>query len=128
MQGRVQLQSGLENSFFQFGRLLVVGIISQYSLVQTTANAIAGVLDSKRQNDITELIVSTGCSFREAMELTEKIPKKTIFAARYRDYRIFENTIEHAVDTMKHSGIAAECKKQSDDKAITYTVTINRMV
>ena len=95
---------------------------------ETTANAIAGVSDSKRQNDITELIVSTGCSFREAMELTEKIPKKTIFAARYRDYGIFENTIEHAVDTMKQSGIAAECKKQSDDKAITYTVTINRMV
>lgn len=95
---------------------------------ETTANAIAGVEDSARQNEITDLIVSTGCSFSEAMELTEKVPKKAVFAARYRDYRIFENTIEHAVDTMKVSGINADCKKLSDDTKITYTVTINKMV
>ncbi len=95
---------------------------------ETTANAIAGVKDSKRQNEITDLIISTGCSFREAMELTEQIPKRAVFAARYRDYRIFENTIEHAVDTMKSSGISADCEKQSDDCKITYTVTINKMV
>lgn len=95
---------------------------------ETTANAIAGVNDSKRQNEITELIISTGCSFREAMELTEKIPKKAVFAAKFRDFRIFENTIDHAVETMKASGISADCKKDSDDTGITYTVTINKMV
>lgn len=95
---------------------------------ETTANAIAGVEDSKRQNEITELIASTGCSFREALDLTEKIPKKAVFCARYRDYRIFENTIEHAVDTMKASGINADCEKQTDDSKICYTVTINKLI
>ena len=95
---------------------------------ETTANAIAGVEDTKRQNEITDLIVSRGCSFREAMELTEKVPKRAVFAAKYRDFRIFENTIEHAVDTMKASGISAECKKLSDDGTVTFTVTINKMV
>lgn len=95
---------------------------------ETTANAIAGVEDSVRQNEITELIISSGCSFREAMELTEKIPKKAVFSAKYRDFRIFENTIEHAVDTMKSSGITADCEKTADDSKITYTVTINKMV
>lgn len=95
---------------------------------ETTANAIAGVEGSKRQNEITDLIVSSGCSFREAMELTEKVPKKAVFAAKYRDFRIFENTIEHAVETMKSSGISASSLKQSDDSSITYTITINRMV
>ncbi len=98
------------------------------NISETTANAIAGVEDTKRQNEITDLIISTGCSFREAMELTEQIPKRAVFAAKYRDFRIFENTIEHAVDTMKSSGISADCEKQSDDCRITYTVTINKMV
>ena len=95
---------------------------------ETTANAIAGIEDPTRQNEITELIISSGCSFREAMELTEKIPKRAVFAAKYKDFRIFENTIEHAVDTMKASGISADCEKSSDDSRITYTVTINKMV
>ena len=98
------------------------------NLNEVTANAITGVEDAERQNKITDLIVSTGCSFREALELTEKIPVRAVFAARYRDYRIFENTIEHAVDTMKASGISAECVKQAGESSITYTVTINKMV
>ncbi len=102
--------------------------IMMSNLNETSANAIAGVEDAGRQNEITDLIVSSGCSFREALELTEKIPVRAIFAARYRDYRIFENTIEHAVDTMTASGISAECKKLADDSRITYTVTINKMV
>ena len=95
---------------------------------EETANAIAGLNDEKRQNDITDLIISKGCSFREAYELTEKLPKRQVFAANYRDFRIFENTIEHAVDTMKASGINAQCEKLSDDGKIVYTVTINKMV
>ncbi len=95
---------------------------------ETTANAIAGVDDYVRQNDIIDLIISSGCSFREAYEMTEKVPKKAVFAAHYRDYRIFENTIEHAVDTMQASGISANCKKIADDSKIVYTVTINKLI
>lgn len=42
----IGIPAGLENSFFQFGRLLVVRIISDYGLVQTTANAVANHLDT----------------------------------------------------------------------------------
>ena len=42
----IGIPAGLENSFFQFGRLLVVTIISNYGLVQTTANAVANHLDT----------------------------------------------------------------------------------
>ena len=97
-------------------------------LPEITANSIVKVEDSNRQSEITDLIVSSGCSFNEALELTEKIQKKVVFTAHFRDYRIFENTIEHAVDTMKASGISAECKKLSDDSKILYTVTINKLI
>ena len=42
----IGIPAGLENSFFQLGRLLVVTIISNYGLVQTTANAVANHLDT----------------------------------------------------------------------------------
>lgn len=98
------------------------------NLSESTANALCKVTDAVRQNEITDLIISTGCSFNEAYEMTEKLTKKAVFAAHYRDYRIFENTIEHAVDTMKASGIDAECRKITNDSKIIYTVTINKMV
>lgn len=95
---------------------------------EITANAIAGIDDTERQNDIVDLIIMSGCSYREAYEMTEKTPKKSVFAAHYRDYRIFENTIEHAVDTMQASGINSCCEKSADDSKIVYTVTINKLI
>lgn len=95
-------------------------------ITENNANAIVRVEDSVRQNEITELMASSGCSFNEAYEMTEKMPKKSVLTANFRDFRIFENTIEHAVDTMKASGIDATCNKESDENRILYTVTIKR--
>lgn len=53
----IGIPAGLENSFFQLGRLLVVTIISYYGLVQTTANAVANHLDT------------FGCIFGSSMNL-----------------------------------------------------------
>lgn len=53
----IGIPAGLENSFFQFGRLLVVTIISAYGLVETTANAVANHLDT------------FGCIFGSSMNL-----------------------------------------------------------
>ena len=72
--------------------------------------------------------IRTGLSFNEAMEITELHTKKTVFTAHYKDYRIFENTIEHAIDTMTASGISAKALKHCDDEKIVYTITIDKMV
>ena len=53
----IGVPAGLENSFFQLGRLLVVTIISGYGLVHTTANAVANHLDT------------FGCIFGSSMNL-----------------------------------------------------------
>ena len=98
------------------------------NLPESIANALVRVDSSDRQNEIVDLIISSGCSFSEAYELTEKLKKRVIFTAHYKDFRIFENTIEHAVDTMKASGIDADCRKVADDSKIIYTVTINKLI
>lgn len=53
----IGIPNGLENGVFQLGRLLVVRIIAEYDLTQTTANAVANNLDS------------FGCIFGSAMNL-----------------------------------------------------------
>ena len=53
----IGIPSGIENGIFQLGRLLVMSIISQYSLVHTTANAVANDLDT------------FGCVFGASMNL-----------------------------------------------------------
>ncbi len=53
----IGVPAGLENSFFQLGRLLVVTLIAEYGLVHTTANAVANHLDT------------FGCIFGSSMNL-----------------------------------------------------------
>ena len=42
----IGVPNGLENSLFQLGRLLVVGVITAFGTVQITANVVANVMDS----------------------------------------------------------------------------------
>jgi len=43
---RIGIPSACENSFFQLGRAIVVSMIALFGTVQTSANAVAGVLDT----------------------------------------------------------------------------------
>ena len=43
---RIGIPSACENSFFQFGRLVVVSMIALFGTTQTSANAVANTLDS----------------------------------------------------------------------------------
>lgn len=95
---------------------------------EKTANAISRVDEPKRQNEITELIINNGLSFKEAYEYTDVHNKKTVFMGHFKDYKIFENTIEHAVETMTASGISAKIRKLSDDNSIEYVISINKLI
>lgn len=98
------------------------------SLSESTANALCRITDENRQNAIVDIMISSGLSFREALEVTSMQNKKTVFVAHYKDYTVFENTIEHAVETMTASGIKANCRKAVNNTQIVYTVTIDKMV
>ncbi len=95
---------------------------------EKTANEICRIKDIRLQNEITDLIINNGMSFREALDFTDLHNKKTVFMGHFKDYKIFENTIEHAVETMTASGISAKVRKLSDDRMIEYVISINKMV
>lgn len=98
------------------------------NLSESTANNLCKISDISRLNEVTDLMFSGQISFNEAMEITDLHTKKTVFTAHFKDYRVFENTIEHAIDTMTASGISASVQKNCDDEKIIYTITIDKMV
>lgn len=100
-------------------------ITSGYS--ESIANSICKINDENRQKAVVDMMDNLDISFNEAYEATEE-QKKTIFSAHFKDYTIFQNTIEHAVAMMTASGIQARTEKNITDSSIVYTVTINKVV
>lgn len=98
------------------------------SLSETIANQLCRLTDTQLQNDITDILISSDISFGEALRLLSEPKSKTVFIAHYKDYTIFENTIEHAVETMSASGIRVDISKKSDSKRISYSIVIDKMV
>lgn len=100
-------------------------IASGYS--ESVANALCKINNINRQKAIIDMMDSLDISFNEAYEATEE-HKKTVFSAHFKDYTVFQNTIEHAVAMMTASGIKAHTDKNVTEDSIVYTVTINKMV
>ncbi|MBQ7545980.1 MAG: ParB/RepB/Spo0J family partition protein [Clostridia bacterium] len=56
--------------------------------------------------------------------LKQPEPKRKPPIKLFKDVRIFVNTINHAIDTMRHAGIAADAKRQETDDYIEYHIRI----
>ena len=96
-------------------------------LSEENANSLCKISDYHRQKRIIEMMTSQGISFTEAYEATQE-QKKSVFSAHFKDYTVFQNSIEHAVAMMNASGISARSVKQVSENEIIYTVTINKVV
>lgn len=93
-----------------------------------TANLLCNIKDENKLNKVTDVIISSGLSFNEALKIIEDEMPKSVLVAHYKDLKVFENTVEHAIDTMTASGIRAQTVKNENNTHIVYTVTINKMV
>lgn len=102
--------------------------IMSSGISESTANALCKISDENRQNAIVDMMIKAGIGFNEAYELTNAEGKKTVFVARYKDYTVFENTIEHAVDTMSASGIKVKIDKAENNMKIVYNISIDKMI
>lgn len=106
----------------------IISVIIRNNLNEETANALLRIPDEEKQKQITELMINSGVSLKEAIELTKSSEKKPVFAARYKDTTIFENTIEHAVSTMTASGIQVKSEKTENENELVYKISINKMI
>ncbi len=95
---------------------------------EVTANKLSRITDKNRLYKVAEYIVSDKVSFSEAMRLTEKPNLRTVVSAHFKDYTVFNNTIEHAIETMRASGINTSLDKFENEEKIVYTMVVNKLI
>lgn len=106
-------------------------IILKYKLTERHARVLLRLCNEKRKIALTK-VVENSLNVHQTEELVEELlndhytEKKHMQNKRFviKDVRIFINTLNKAIDTMKLSGINAESKKTESEEYIEYSVKI----
>ena len=104
--------------------------IVQAALTERHARALLRLEDEAQRQRVLETIVAGRLNVQEAdrlidAQLLPRTPQKKRATIRLvRDVRLFVNTIHHAVDTMKRSGIPAVSESTESEDYFIYTVRI----
>ena len=101
-------------------------------LSERHARALLRLGEKEEQLRAIREIVRRGLTVSETDNMIEqwliaknsKPPKKPETTYVFKDLRLFLNTINHAVDTMRHSGIRADLNRVEDDTSICMTIRI----
>lgn len=107
--------------------------ITLYGLSERHARALLRLPTTTMMNQVIDTVAEQGLTVSATEQLicdlltktneTEKKGKKVMV---FKDVRIFINTLNHAVTTMRKSGINATATKNETDKFIEYTVRIDK--
>lgn len=109
-------------------------IITENELTERHARAFLRIQNEEQRSIILKEVIEKNLNVAQTEKLVadaitvrplpQKTPKRRLFVAK--DIRIFMNTIDHAVDTMKQSGIAAIAEKQETETVIEYRIRIEK--
>ncbi|MBR5478651.1 MAG: ParB/RepB/Spo0J family partition protein [Clostridia bacterium] len=108
----------------------VIKLIIENNLTERHARALLRLENSELQESALQNIIARNLNVSQTDEYVERLlvektkpsPKRTVFV--FKDVRPFVNTINHAVDTMRSSGIKADLTKKEDDSALHMTISI----
>ncbi|MCL2445724.1 MAG: ParB/RepB/Spo0J family partition protein [Oscillospiraceae bacterium] len=105
--------------------------IEHAKLTERHARALLRVTDPVLQRELLQRIIKRKMNVHEAETFITNTLQEVNVPARarphvrlVRDVRLFVNTIHHAVDTMRSSGIEAHSEKSENDDYLIYTVMI----
>ncbi len=107
--------------------------ITLYGLSERHARALLRLPTTALMNQVIDTVAEQGLTVSATEKLicdilTKSQPKetkgKTVMV--FKDVRIFINTLNHAVTTMRKSGINATASKNETDSYIEYTVKIDK--
>lgn len=107
--------------------------IMLYGLTERHARAILRLPTTALMNQVIDTVAEQGLTVSATEKLICDIltkncdkDKKGRTVMVFKDVRIFINTLNHAVTTMRKSGINATATKNETDKYIEYTVKIDK--
>ncbi|MBS6164473.1 MAG: ParB/RepB/Spo0J family partition protein [Clostridiales bacterium] len=105
--------------------------INRAGLTERHARALLRICDEKQREHALGVIIEKGWNVAKSEEYIDRLlqgeaakPKKKRPTMVVKDVRIFMNTLRHAVDTMKKSGIAAQSRQNETEEYIEYMVRI----
>lgn len=108
--------------------------ITEHELTERHARALLKLEDPALRGKVLHIVVERKCNVAQTEALIQnelqkhepkKQAKRTFIA---KDIRIFINTINHAVETMKTAGIAAQAEKTETAEYIECTVRIPKQL
>ncbi len=107
----------------------VKNAISQAGLTERHARTLLKIEDVEKQREALQIIIEKNLNVSQSEKFVENIlkepkKKKNTAVKIFKDVRIFINTLNHAVDTMRESGIQADSQKTENDEYIEYLVRI----
>ena len=102
-------------------------IMLQYQLTERHARALLRLRDDPRKMQAIHYVGKNHLTVRQTESYVEKLLQEKPLARRVllvKDIRVFLNTINQAIDTMKSAGIPAETHKTEGEDYIEYLVRI----
>lgn len=108
--------------------------IESAGLSERHARALLKLTDEPTRREALSRVISEGLNVSQTEELVAYLckssPKKKYRGkskAVIKDIRIFVNTINKAIDTMRQAGIDAEAQKTDNEDFIEYTIRISKV-
>lgn len=103
--------------------------ISSAGLTERHARTLLLLPDNSARNRALDIIIDRHLNVAESEKLISDILKRRKNGSRpavkgYKDMRIFINTLNHAVDTIRKAGIDADTAKSETDEYFEYVIRI----
>lgn len=105
--------------------------IAYSGLTERHARALLTLPDNSTRGRVLDLVIERRLTVAETERLISdvqrrrKTPKKP-YTRAYKDMRIFLNTLNHAVDTIRKAGIEADTAKSETDEYFEYVIRISK--
>ncbi len=105
--------------------------ISYAGLTERHARALLSLPDNITRSRVLDIVIERHLTVAETEHLVKDVhrrrkePKKQHVKV-YKDMRIFLNTLNHAVDTIRKAGIEADTAKSETDEYFEYVIRISK--
>lgn len=107
----------------------VCELLEKHSMTERHARALLPLEEAEMQRRAASIITDKRLNVAETERLVEQMLKKSTGKKKpsiklFKDVRLFVNTLNHAVDTMRRAGIEADSAKSETAEYIEYVVRI----